>query len=84
MEREEFKQKLTEQVVFDDIKDKIELNTMAQLRYYLVEKDLYKLVDSRRLYVKLVNYRIKKYGTSILNIGVEKTEHYKYIINRYL
>lgn len=40
MNKEEFKRRLKQQQVFEDLKDRIEINTMAQVRYYLLENFL--------------------------------------------
>lgn len=72
MDKEEFKRKLKEQQVFEDLKDKIEINTMAQVRYYLLENFLLGEIDARNLYIKLTNYRIKKYGSSIIETSIAR------------
>lgn len=64
MDKEEFKRRLKQQQVFEDLKDRIEINTMAQVRYYLLENFLIGQVNARDLYIKITNYRIKKYETS--------------------
>lgn len=83
MDKEEFKRKLKEQQVFEDLKDKIEINTMAQVRYYLLENFLLGEVDARNLYIKLTNYRIKKYGSSIIETSIARQDRHKYILNDY-
>lgn len=83
MNKEEFKRKLKEQQIFEDLKDRIEINTMAQVRYYLLENFLIGEVDARDLYIKITNYRIKKYGTSIIEASVSREERHKYILNDY-
>ena len=83
MDKEEFKRKLKEQQVFEDLKDRIEINTMAQVRYYLLENFLIGEVNARDLYIKITNYRIKKYGTSIIETSVSREDRHKYILNDY-
>ena len=83
MDKEEFKRKLKEQQVFEDLKDRIEINTMAQVRYYLLENFLLGEVDARNLYIKLTNYRLKKYGSSIIETSIGRNDRHKYILNDY-
>lgn len=66
MNKEEFKTKLLEEQVFQELKDKLKYNTKSHLRLYLVEKGILDKVDIGRLYVRINNYRIKKYGTSVV------------------
>lgn len=66
MNKEEFKMKLLEEQVFQELKDKLKYNTKSHLRLYLVENGILNQIDIGRLYVRINNYRIKKYGTSIV------------------
>lgn len=84
MEKDEFKKKVLETKIFQELKDDIKINTMSQVRYYLIEHNYYGKVDARNIYVKLTNYRIKHYGSSIMNVCVDKDERGKYILNDYL
>lgn len=83
MDKEEFKRRLKEQQIFNELKDNIGINTMAQVRYYLLENFLIGQVDARRLYIKLTNYRIKHYGSSILEVSIPIEDRYKYVLNSY-
>lgn len=66
MEKTEFTKLLTEKLLFDSIKDNFGINSASILRWYLKELKLTDRVDARRLYVELNNYRLKKYGNSMV------------------
>lgn len=62
--KEQFRIKLIEQIIYDNEKD-IGINTVNELRlkYNYLNLDL----DYSSIYRKIVNYRIKNYGTSRLD-----------------
>lgn len=82
MEKNEL-QKVKESIVFYSLKDELSINTMAQLRYYLVEHKMENKVDGYDIYRRIVNYRIKKYGTSQIDMPSQKEQAYRYILNKY-
>lgn len=53
--------KINERMLFNKIKDKLEYDSCQKIRNDYKELN----VDFRELYVKIINYRIEKYGTSI-------------------
>jgi len=78
-----FKRKLAEQNVFDLIKDELKIKTKARLRYWLVDHNYMNKVDIHSVYVKIVNYRIKKYGSSVWEGEYPRSEYNNYILNDY-
>lgn len=60
MNKEEFKKKLMEQQIFDELKDCCISNNYIRLKYQGLD------IDHNKVYRRIVNYRIKKYGTSFL------------------
>lgn len=81
--KEEFKRKLKEQQIFDEIKDDLSITYMCNLRWYVHENELEDKVNINRLYIKLVNYRIKRYGSSIMTILRGREDRGKSITNDY-
>lgn len=81
--KEEFKRKLKEQQVFDEIKDDLSITYMSNLRWYVHENELEDKVNINRLYIKLVNYRIKRYGSSIMTVLRGREDRGKSITNDY-
>lgn len=77
MNKEEFIRKSILQTIYEDIKDKFEMNTASHLRYYIEEHNI-KLSNEeiRDLYVRITNYRIEKYGTSIIFKDFPKEHKY--------
>jgi hypothetical protein len=71
-----------ETLVYYLIRDDLRYNTKSKLRYYLNEHKIFD-IDIHNLYVRLINYRIKKYGTSMVDAYVVKSERHKYILNSY-
>lgn len=53
--------KINERILFNKLKDRLEYDSCQKIRNDYKELN----VDFRELYVKIVNYRIEKYGTSI-------------------
>lgn len=78
-----FKRKLAEQNVFDLIKDNLKIRTKVRLRYWLVDHNYMNKVDIHSVYVKIVNYRIKKYGSSVWEGEYPRSEYNNYILNDY-
>ena len=83
MNSEDFKKKYYENIIYNELKEKLELNTMAQLRYWLKNSEYNGKVDELRLYIRITNYRIKKYGTSIFDVSVKRNEVHRYELNDY-
>lgn len=80
----DIKREFIENIIFEELKDELKINTMAGLRYYLSEKKLDNIVDAGNIYRKMVNFRINKYGTSSFNVSVSNEEKHNYILNKYL
>lgn len=75
MDRELFKKKLLERKIFNDLKDA----PMTGAKYIL--NTYGENIDYTRIYVKIVNYQVKKYGHSLtvpsktwLNINKEDAQ----------
>lgn len=83
MEKEWFKRKVIEEQIFQEVKNDLRINTSAQLRFYLREKKVDKIVDNTDLFAKITNWRIKVYGSSSFDICVNKEDRHKYMINKY-
>lgn len=83
MNSEDFRKRYYENIIYNELKEKLELNTMAQLRYWLKNSEYNGKVDEQRLYIKLTNYRIKKYGTSVFEVPVKRNEVHRYELNDY-
>lgn len=67
MKKDDKKKKFISEIIFEELKDKFEVNTTSHLRYYLNDKKIELNNDEiRELYVKLTNYRIEKYGNSVV------------------
>ena len=64
------------------LRDNFKYNTKSKIRYYLTEHKIYD-IDIHKLYVDITNYRIKTYGTSIVDMCTRKEEQHKYILNSY-
>ena len=63
--------------IFQDIKDKFEINTTSHLRFYLNNMNIVLSNDEiRKLYIKLTNYRIEKYGNSVIFKDFPKEKKY--------
>lgn len=61
------KKKFIIDFIYEDVKDKFQINTTSHLRYYLNDKNIELTNDEiRKLYIRLTNYRIEKYGNSVI------------------
>lgn len=70
MEKEEFKRRLLEQQIFDELKDGYHGGVN-----YIKNKWQGCDIDPNRIYRRIINYRIKTYGTSYMvspNKDIEK------------
>ena len=67
MLKDDKKMKFIIDFVFEDIKDKFQINTTSHLRFYLNERNIeLSNEEIRKLYIRLTNYRIEKYGNSVI------------------
>lgn len=78
-----FRRKLSEQTVFDLLKDDLKTRTKARLKYWLKEHNYENKVNIRDVYTRIVNYRIKKYGSSVCDIEYTHKEFMNYQLNDY-
>lgn len=83
MDKEDFKRKALEEQIYQELKNDIRINTMNQLRFYLREKGIENKIDSRELYVRITNHRIKVFGSSSFDIAINREDRHKYILNKY-
>ena len=71
MDVNNFKQKYYEQIIFDEMKDE-PFDTMGFIRKKYANYDVDYGVDYRNVYKRIMDYRIKKYGTSYIPTSVNK------------
>jgi len=67
MEKDTQKLKFIIEYIYEDIKDKMQINTTSHLRFYLEQKNIDLTNEEiRKLYIRITNYRIQKYGNSVI------------------
>lgn len=77
MKKDTQKLKFIIEYIYQDIKDKMQINTTSHLRYYLEQKKIDLTNDEiRRLYIRITNYRIEKYGNSVIFKEFPKNREY--------
>ena len=67
MSKKDFRQRVLEQQIFDELKD-----TSIRSGKYFKTKYQGADIDFTRLYTKIVNYQIKEYGRTLLGYFVPK------------
>lgn len=60
MNKEEFRRKLIEQQIFDELKECCISNNYLRKKYQGLD------IDFNKVYRRIINYRVKKYGSSYL------------------
>lgn len=60
MNKEEFRKKLIEQTIFEELKDCCISNNYLRKKYQGLD------IDHNKVYRRIINYRISKYGSSFI------------------
>lgn len=77
MEKDTQKVQFIIDYIYEDVKNKIDINTTSHLRFYLDQKKIELTNEEiRRLYIKITNYRIKRYGNSVIFKEFPKQHEY--------